>query len=66
MNNFKVGDFAGIKDSSIGWVKKVAAIEYKKTYDSRWNEYEIEILVFEDGSKLGASWAKKVTCGNNP
>lgn len=58
---FKVGDWAGIKDDSTNWVKKVSAIEYKKTYDSKWNEYEIEILVFEDGTRLGSGWAIHAT-----
>ncbi|MFH3824456.1 hypothetical protein WDA45_13175 [Acinetobacter pittii] len=58
---FKVGDWVGIKDSSTNWIDKVSAIEYKKTYDSKWNEYEIEILVFEDGTRLGSGWAIHAT-----
>lgn len=57
MSEFKVGDWVKIKDDSSAWMGKVADIEYKPCFDSKWNRYEIEILVFEDGKKLGSEWA---------
>ncbi len=57
MSEFKVGDWVKIKDDSSAWMGKVAAIEYKPCFDSKWNRCEIEILVFEDGTKLGSGWA---------
>lgn len=57
MSEFKVGDWVKMKDDSSAWMGKVAAIEYKPCFDSKWNRYEIEILVFEDGTKLGSGWA---------
>ncbi|GEM_PF-1902190 len=57
MSEFKVGDLVKMKDDSSTWMDKVAAIEYKPCFDSKWNRYEIEILVFEDGTKLGSGWA---------
>lgn len=57
MSEFKVGDWVKMKDDSSAWMGKVAAIEYKPCFDSKWNRYEIEILVFEDGKKLGSEWA---------
>ena len=58
---FEVGDWVGIKDGSTNWVDKVVSIEYKKIYDSKWNTSEIEILIFEDGSRLGVGWAIHAT-----
>ena len=57
VREFKVGDWVKMKDDSSAWMGKVAAIEYKPCFDSKWNRYEIEILVFEDGTKLGSGWA---------
>lgn len=57
MSEFKVGDWVKMKDDSSAWMGKVAAIECKPCFDSKWNRYEIEILVFEDGTKLGSGWA---------
>lgn len=57
MSEFKVGDWVKMKDDSSNWMDRVAAIEYKPCFDSKWNRYEIEILVFEDGTKLGSGWA---------
>ncbi len=57
MSEFKVGDWVKMKGDSSAWMGKVAAIEYKPCFDSKWNRYEIEILVFEDGTKLGSGWA---------
>ncbi|SCD14955.1 Uncharacterised protein [Acinetobacter baumannii] len=57
MSEFKVGDWVKMKDDYSAWMGKVAAIEYKPCFDSKWNRYEIEILVFEDGTKLGSGWA---------
>lgn len=60
MSEFKVGDWVKMKDDSSAWMGKVVAIEYKPCFDSKWNRYEIEILVFEDGTKLGSGWAIRV------
>lgn len=57
MSEFKVGDWVKMKDDSSAWMGRVEAIEYKPCFDSKWNRYEIEILVFEDGTKLGSGWA---------
>lgn len=57
MSEFKVGDLVKMKDDSSTWMDRVSAIEYKPCFDSKWNKYEIEILVFEDGTKLGSGWA---------
>lgn len=57
MSEFKVGDWVKMKDDSSAWMGRVEAIEYKPCFDSKWNRYEIEILVFEDGKKLGSEWA---------
>lgn len=69
MSEFKVGDWVKIKDDSSAWMGKVADIEYKPCFDSKWNRYEIEILVFEDGKKLGSEWAihvksEEITAGH--
>ena len=58
---FEVGDWVGIKDDSIKWVKKIVSIESKTAYDSQWNAQQLEILVFEDGAKLGSGWAIHAT-----
>lgn len=60
-NIFEVGDWVGIKDDSTTWVDKVVSIEYKKIHDSKWNASVTEILVFEDGTKLGVGWAIHAT-----
>ena len=59
--SFKVGDWVGIKDDSINWVKKIVSIESKTAYDSRWNAQHLEILIFEDGSRIGSGWAIQAT-----
>ncbi len=58
---FKVGDWAGVKGNSTKWISKVVAIEYKTIYDSRGYENKIEILLFEDGTRLGSPWAAHAT-----
>ncbi|WP_424585512.1 hypothetical protein [Acinetobacter baumannii] len=69
MSEFKVGDWVKMKDDSSAWMGRVEAIEYKPCFDSKWNRYEIEILVFEDGKKLGSEWAihvksEEITAGH--
>lgn len=61
MNNFKIGDWVGIKDDTTSWIGKITSIEHKDCMDSKWNKYSIEILVFEDGTKLGSGWAIHAT-----
>ena len=61
MSEFKVGDLVKMKDDSSTWMDRVTAIEYKPCFDSKWDRYEIEILTFEDGTKLGSGWAVHVS-----
>lgn len=58
---FNVGDWAGVKGNSTKWISKVVAIEYKTIYDSRGHGNKIEILLFEDGTRLGSPWAAHAT-----
>ncbi|MDQ9851956.1 hypothetical protein RFX59_10000 [Acinetobacter baumannii] len=57
MSEFKVGDWVKMKDDTYTWMDRVAAIEYKPCFNSKWDRSEIEVLVFEDGTKLGSGWA---------
>lgn len=61
MSEFTVGDWAGVKGDSTKWISKIVAIEYKTIYDSTGSGNEIEILLFEDGTRLGSAWAAKAT-----
>jgi len=61
MIEFEVGDWAGVKGDSTKWISKIVAIENKTINDSRGSENEIEILLFEDGTRLGSAWAVKAT-----
>lgn len=60
MSEFKVGDLVKMKDDTYTWMDRVAAIEYKSCFNSKWDRSEIEVLVFEDGTKLGSGWVVHV------
>ncbi|MCK4089828.1 hypothetical protein HCY66_06990 [Acinetobacter radioresistens] len=60
-NIFEVGDWVGIKDDSTTWIDKIVSIEIKSVFNSQWNKENVEILIFEDGTKLGSGWAIHAT-----
>ena len=60
-NIFEVGDWVGIKDGLTTWIDKIVSIETKSVFNSQWNKENVEILIFEDGTKLDSGWAIHTT-----